>query len=323
MRPLLVAIATLTLAFAPIQTSAKEIILSKDNTLVLNDAVTPASVSKVMEQASALNATLKSGYPAYLFLYTPGGYIQEGLELIEFLKGLNRPVHTVALFAASMGWQIQQHLGTRYVMQYSVTMSHRARGGFQGEFGGGLSQLDARYGLWLRRIDLMDQITVDRTNGKQTLKSYRNAYANELWLNGPEAVQQGYADELVIVKCDASLSGTNEELIDFGFFKIIAVFSECPLKTAPLQIKAALFTNQGEMLLSEFLQKGGKFGGSCGKKTVVVPSLFRDDTVTETVEQKELCAQDETLTLDTINKAKKEKEQEYTQDLKNKIHYSY
>jgi ATP-dependent protease ClpP protease subunit len=62
-------------------------------------------------QAKALgNQRFSSNEPIYLFLNTPGGSIQTGLEIIESLKGLDRPVSTVTLFAASMGFQIAQNL---------------------------------------------------------------------------------------------------------------------------------------------------------------------------------------------------------------------
>jgi ATP-dependent protease ClpP protease subunit len=95
-------------------TMAKEIKLTKDNVLVLDQAFTGPSVAKLIQEARQKDADLKSGYPMYLFLNTPGGSIQAGLELIEALKGLNRPIHTITLFAASMGWQLLQHLGDRY-----------------------------------------------------------------------------------------------------------------------------------------------------------------------------------------------------------------
>jgi ATP-dependent protease ClpP protease subunit len=185
MKQLIFFIAALAVTFT---VQATEVELTSDNTVILDEAVSSESVGKVMREAKALDAKLQSGYPIYLFLYTPGGSIQAGAELIEYLEGLNRPVHTVTLFAASMGFQIVQHMGKRYVMKYGVLMSHKARGSFSGTFGGGVSQMDTRYSLWLRRIILMDEQTVKRTGGKQTLKTYINAYSPELWLNGAEAV---------------------------------------------------------------------------------------------------------------------------------------
>ena len=242
--------------------SKRTIVLSKDNVLSLNSAVDSESVAKLIKRAQELDANLDSGYPIILFLYTPGGSIQDGLELIEALKSLNRPVQTVSMFAASMGWQILQSLDKRMVLETGVLMSHKARGGFYGEFGDGVSQLDARYALWLQRILDMDMITVQRSNGKQTLDSYRKAYENELWITGRDAVAKGYADEVVSVKCDKSLSGTTKESFFFMGIEIIVVFSECPMNTSPLAVTFNMQTNKGFMTYEEFVSKGGNMGSS-------------------------------------------------------------
>ena len=231
--------------------------LTVDNTIALNGPVDDDSVQSVQLKAKKLDATLKSGYPIYLILNTPGGSIQSGLELIEFMKSLNRPVHTVTIFAASMGWQIAQHLGNRYVLNYGVLMSHKASGGFRGEFPG---QLDNRRNFWGRRLHLMDLTTVKRTKGKQTVKSYQAAYENELWLGGIDSVKLGYADRVVRMNCSKELSDSRENLTVYTFFGALNLeFSGCPTVTGPTGISAKLRTNQGLMTLKEFNKKGGVF----------------------------------------------------------------
>jgi len=295
----------------------EQIFLTKDNTVAFSQVVNQGSVSTLIQEITKMDASLKSGYPIYLVLYTPGGSIQAGLELIEYLTTLNRPVHTVTMFAASMGWQIAQHLGKRYILTYGVLMSHRARGGFQGEFGGGFSQIDSRYGLWLRRVNMMDEKTVERAGGKQTLESYRSAYASELWLNGPEAVEQGYADAVASVQCDKALAQElKEETVSAGFFSIKAKFSACPLNTSPVSMEVSLYTNEGLMTLEDFLQKDGKFGDDCTKSTV-------DSWTKRIIKSEDLCAKDKTLTLDKIQKKLKETEDFFNRDLKTNIVYSY
>jgi ATP-dependent Clp protease protease subunit len=237
----------------------KEIVLTADNTVVLKDVVTDESVSKLMGEVRKMDASLPSGYPIYLFLYTPGGSIQAGLELMEFFKGINRPVNTVTLFSASMGFQLVQSLGTRYILEHGVLMSHKAAGGFEGEFGGESSQLDSRYGLWLRRLRTMDERTVQRTEGKKTLKQYQSEYDNELWLNGKEAVENGYADEVVSIKCSESLQGEKEEIINYYGMNIKVVFDKCPIRTAPISVSVLMRTSKGIMSSDEFLSKGGVF----------------------------------------------------------------
>lgn len=262
MKFMLSILATLSLMLAsPAQAKSELPVLklTKDNTAVLFGVVDSQSVSNVMQQIQKLDSSLKSGYPINLVLYTPGGSIQDGLELIEYLKSVNRPINTVTVFAASMGFQLAQNLGKRYILQNGVLMSHKAAGGFEGEFGDGNSQIDSRYGLWMERVREMDQQTVSRTGGKQTLKSYRDAYQNELWLTGTKAVSGGYADTVVSAACDKSLAGTRQEHIEIMGFGINIVYSECPLNTNPLSFEVELPTNKGIMKHSEFLAKGGVF----------------------------------------------------------------
>ena len=296
--------------------------LTADNTVVLRQSFNSSSVTALKQDLLKLNANLKSGYPIYLVLYSPGGSIQKGLELFEFIKGLNRPVHTVTIFAASMGFQTVQSLGKRYILKYGVLMSHKARGGFQGEFGGGLSQLDSRYGMWLKRIDMLDKVTVARTNGKQTLQSYRASYDNELWLNGPEAVEKGYADAVATVSCDTTLTSQEiEQTFDLGFFRLNVTFSGCPLITSPLAIKGAMLTNVGFMSTSDFLARNGKFGEKCREKGEIEGKDYYGNVIAAIPAQ--LCAYDKEMTLDTITEKLKIKEKFLHRDLRNHVEYSY
>lgn len=233
--------------------------LTKDNTAVLFGVVDATTVSDVIQQIQKLDSALKSGYPINLVLYTPGGSIQDGLELIEYLKSINRPVNTVTIFAASMGFQIAQGLGNRYILKNGVLMSHKATGGFGGEFGDGRSQIDSRYGLWMARILELDNQTVKRTKGRQTLSSYRAAYQNELWLTGTQSVKDGYADRIISASCSQDLSGLRVQSFEFMGLNVNVSYSECPLNTNPISIEPELPTNKGTMKLKDFLIKGGVF----------------------------------------------------------------
>jgi len=302
--------------------SSEKITLTKDNTLSLRSAFSGQSVAKLIEEATKLDTTLKSGYPMYLVLYTPGGSIQAGLELFDYLDGLNRPIHTITLFAASMGFQTVQHLGKRFITRYGVLMAHKARGGFQGEFGGGVSQLDSRYGMWLRRVEMMDKLTVKRTEGKiSSLKKFYSLYAPELWLNGNEAVKIGLADSVAVIKCDPTLHGTKTQEFNFGFFSLLVEFSLCPTRTAPISIKANILTNKGEMSLKKFLLDGGKFGKRCvvsgtedylDRWGTVIPGSKAD-----------LCPLDNKLSFDKLNKAKTDKIKFFNRNLKDHVIRSY
>ena len=255
----------------PSQTEfAKEIKLTDDNVMLLAEEVTQASVTALMVKAAALDSTLGSEYPIYLVLYTPGGDIQAGLELIDFLKGLHRPIHTITLFAASMGFQIAQQLGDRYIIKFGTLMSHKARGAIQGEFGDRMSQIDSRYGHWLNIVYMLDMATVKRTNGKQTLESYRAQYQNELWMTGDISVKGGYADSVVQVSCDSGLYLKNRILhVDYMGLNLEVTFSGCPMILSPISIKIlSVSTNQGEMAFDSFAKEGGKLGECSATSTV-------------------------------------------------------
>lgn len=240
-------------AASDVPAPAELVTLTADNLVVLADEVNEETIGKVIDQARKADAAKNQlrfsakRAPLYLFLNTPGGSIQSGLELIEALQGLQRPIHTVSLFSASMGFQIVQSLGDRLVLRNGVLMSHNAYGQFSGAFGGlRPGQVDSRYNLWLSRMTALDNQTVKRTKGKQTLESYQKSYDHELWLDGPQSVAEGYADKIVQIKCDESLDGVNTNTMYFFGLKITYDTDKCPLNAAPTNIKIVKPTKEDD-----------------------------------------------------------------------------
>ena len=220
--------------------------LTKSNILIFNDYFNRKSTTELMDKARKMDADLPSGDPLFLFLYTGGGYIHYGMEMINLLSNLKRPVHTITYFAASMGFQTVQYLGTRYILRFGELMSHKARGGFYGEFGDGNSTLDSRYVHWMRKILAMDVNTVKRTKNKQTLQSYRKAYESELWLTEADAIKNGYADAIAVPECDVTLKeGTwtrsfRYRLENAWVLTFVDTYSDCPLIFSPLKMQMFL-----------------------------------------------------------------------------------
>lgn len=227
-----------TYAGTPTPTREK-LVLAEDNILVMDSAFTDESCARVALEAFKMNTRLPSNQPIYLILYTPGGSIQAGLQLFDQLKSLNRPVHTITIFAASMGFQAAQSLGTRYLTGTGVLMAHKAKGGFEGEFPG---QVDSRLNFWKSRIARLDQLVVDRSNGKLALKQWQDTYENEYWCEGQACVDKGVADAVADVVCDASLNGTTSKNLKGNFMGMAVsatvVKAACPLVTTPLQVEA-------------------------------------------------------------------------------------
>lgn len=216
---------------------AEEIVLTADNALTINDMFDADSVATLTKQAKDMDSRLKSTDPIYLIVHSPGGYIDDGLELIENLSSLRRPVHTITMFAASMGFQTVQGLGDRLVLKNGTLMSHKARGGMAGEFPG---QLDSRYNYHLKRVMRMDAQAVARSKGKYTMSTYHDLIRDEFWCDGSDCVAAGFADRVVTSSCDKSLQGTYtvvilQDLVQGHTLEVTAELDKCPTNTNPVK----------------------------------------------------------------------------------------
>lgn len=239
-----------TTAFAA---ESKKVTLTKDNVIVMDDYYDSEVVANLAKKAQDMDARLPSDEPMYLILDTGGGSIEAGIELIENLNNLNRKVHTISLFAASMGFQTVEGVkGERLLPSNGTLMSHKARGEFYGEFPG---QLDSRYTHYLKRVGRLDKQVVARTNGKHDDKSYAALIENEYWCDGQDCIDQGLADRVVNVSCDASLEGTHTKswarFIYMGHvIEIIDTMSNCPTITGALSYQIYI---DGEPLFEQYL----------------------------------------------------------------------
>ena len=216
----------------------KKITLSKFNSLAFHDFVTWDSAAQIVQKALELQKNLRADEEIYLIIDSGGGGISSGLEMIDNLKGLKIKINVIPLYAASMAFQLVQSLNKRYMTNTGTLMSHKAWGGFFGEFPG---QLDNRFNFWKRRVEKMEREVVARTNGKFTLDTYQELIENEYWCDGNDCVDNNFADEVVLVTCDASLSEPITTYKSFRFWgmkiEITITKSACPLITGYLDFQ--------------------------------------------------------------------------------------
>jgi hypothetical protein len=149
------------------------------------------------------------------------------------MNSLRRPVIVVAnSLAASMGFHILQHSPKRLVTKFATIMSHRANGTFGGDIP---QQVSSRLKHIIDLISKMDKHVIRRTKGKYNKKSYGELIRDEYYSVGEDAIKDGFADEVVSLRCDRSLNKLVDRRIEILPFIIAKVkVSKCPLMTAPV-----------------------------------------------------------------------------------------
>lgn len=223
--------ATSTQAHAKEKIKTVKVTLTEDNTISLRTGFNDKTTANLVHKARQLDARLKSKDPIFLVLNSPGGSVSAGLNAIQNLRNMNRKIHTISLFSASMGFETVQSTGARLIPVDGTLMAHKGWFYWGGEYPG---QFDNRYAWMLRKAERMSKRVVARTKGKHTLKSYSALIENEYWCDGVDCIKQGLADYIVRPTCDKSLAGSYveavEQLLFFGFVIEIKVeFPECPL----------------------------------------------------------------------------------------------
>ena len=207
-----------------------KIVLTEDNSIVFNQQVSAQYSSK--KALEVLTKATKTS-PLYLVLDTPGGSVTAGLAFVDTVKAIGIPVHTITIFAASMGYQFVQELGTRYITPSGTLMSHRgAVSGISGQVPG---ELNSRVKHIESILSGMSSRAASRV--KMSKEAYEAAIINELWVSGQDAVSGNHADVIADVSCDKKLmSETFTESIITIFGEAKVTFSRCPLISSPIDV---------------------------------------------------------------------------------------
>lgn len=237
--------------------SAENIILKADNTVSLNTDVSDESITGIMLDVQRLNK-IETDEPIYLVLNTPGGSVFAGINFIRYALTSRRPIHTVTIFAASMGFQIVQALPGKRLMAYSgVLMSHRAAvTGVGGQYPG---ELNVRVNFFQDISTQLDSDVAKRAG--ITLKQYQDLIHDEYYANNEKSIKDKFADASVNISCDASLEETYTKTFSTLFGPVEVEFSKCPLFTSFLSAKFKESTKENEGLNpSQFITVGRQIG---------------------------------------------------------------
>lgn len=215
---------TLLLAIPSLSYAEETIVLTERNTISLNSVVSSKSVAKLTVELISKSQQLAPKDVIYLVLDTPGGSVEAGLDFLQATKAVPQEIKTISLFAASMGFHMQQALGERLILSNSVLMSHRAAGGIEGTMPG---SFNTQANLWLNIIKNSDSVAAKRMN--LSLDKYYDKIRDEYWVSGEQAIKDKAADRVVKVICDKTLEGTSVEYQQVFIFSFRSEKAKCPL----------------------------------------------------------------------------------------------
>jgi len=216
---------------------AESIKLSDANTVMLRGEINGQSVTAA--QVDLFLKVLKRGdatYPIFIVLDTPGGSVYAGGTFIDYCRTLKN-VHTITLFAASMGSAIVQGCGgERLITASGIHMYHRAAGGFEGQFETG--EVESRLAFWKSVVRAMEVANATRLS--MSLDDYKAKVLNEWWMLGEAAVAVKSADRVVNISCDDELTKTiNSETVEVLIYTFKVKRSGCPLFRFPIGVSQA------------------------------------------------------------------------------------
>lgn len=204
--------------------------LNEFNSYILRSAIDFNSVDKAIQEITKRHITLPKGEPIYLSIDSPGGNILAGMQLINHLRSLDRPIHTITFFSASMAFVTVQALGKRYIVDGGILMAHYG----STNCGGNLHEIQT----CLKRLeDIEEEIdTLCSERIGVSMEVWDKMIERDLWLLPNEAIRLNIADKRVKVKCSESLMKSSEELIIETFFGQQKIeVSGCPTMLSPLE----------------------------------------------------------------------------------------
>ena len=233
-----------------------EINLTERNSVVFNQQFSGEYVAKKQLEVISKNNLIPRNNPLYIIMDTPGGSVTAGLAFIDTVRSLKRPVHTITIFAASMGYQVVQELGTRFITPSGTLMSHRgAVSGMSGQVPG---ELNSRLTYIMSLLEDMNRNAAKRA--KMDIRDYKDAIINELWTYGHNAVATKHADFVADVRCDKKLSeGTNSQEFVTIFGNLKVVYSNCPLISGPISFQFSKeFKQEGKLKVIRDMQANSR-----------------------------------------------------------------
>jgi ATP-dependent Clp protease protease subunit len=219
--------------------------LKKDNFVSLREMINQDSSSKLL---SKLNSIETKHNTIYLYINSPGGDVMAGLEIINYIKSLqkrNKEIICIAHNAMSMAFVIFQYCSKRYILYSSTLMQYQMSLGVKGK----LYDINSRMS-YLNSLELkINQDQATRLN--MSLPNFTRLIQNDWWMYAEDILLNNAADKIVSIFC--SFDNFDEiTTVNTLFGEITIKYSACPLINYPLHINFPTL-NFSEDKKSEFM----------------------------------------------------------------------
>jgi ATP-dependent protease ClpP protease subunit len=129
--------------------------------------------------------------PIYLHLTTNGGCIHSAFTVIDCIKNLNYPVHSIVEgYVASAGTLISVSCEKRYITQNAYMLIHQLSSGTWGK----MAEIDDQYENLKKTSEHIFKLYLDKTKIKE--RELQKFLKKDLNWNADESLKKGLVDEI-------------------------------------------------------------------------------------------------------------------------------
>lgn len=165
--------------------------LLKDRIVMLNGEVNGHMSRAIVAQLLFLDSQ-DNKKPIQLYINSPGGSITEGMAILDTMKMIKSPVHTIVNgLAASMGAFLLSCGDKRYALPNAEVMIHQPLGGTQGQ----ATDIEIGYKRIQRMKLRLAEIMAHQCGKKK--EELLDDMERDLWLLPKEALEYGLIDEIL------------------------------------------------------------------------------------------------------------------------------
>lgn len=217
------------LSFLNMFGNTENIILNDHNFVNLIGPVTSNSVDAIIWEWNTpkMQKYMNEKNHTILYINSPGGYVQAGSQLIQFMSSLqnkNITIDCIGQNFMSMAFNIFQSCNNRYILDDSIGMQHQMSFGLKGN----IESIRNYFNFHDQINNQLIQKEIDRIGISKEL--YMQYIINDWWIYGLDNIKLNTADKKIFYLCDSSIHGVmlNRKERMWSEYYYITYF-KCPL----------------------------------------------------------------------------------------------